>query len=178
MFDLDQFIEDCTTALRDPQPKLAVKEIMSRAVADPASVAAALPPTRAELVPLHSSSELTILKVVWAPGMSIPPHDHLMWAAIGIYGGREDNTFFRRSEAGLVTSGARELDVSEVTLLGHDTIHAVVNPLQRSFTGAIHIYGGDFMNKTRSMWDPDTLVEGPADGAASQRLFEEANVRG
>ncbi len=129
------------------------------------------------MVPIYSSPELSILKVVWAPGMSIPPHDHLMWAAIGIYGGREDNLFYRRSHAGLVTSGGKTLDVSDVTLLGDDTIHSVVNPLQRLYAGAIHIYGGDFMNQTRSMWDAETLEERPADGAASRLLFEEANAR-
>ena len=39
---------------------------------------------------------LTVLNVVWAPGMVLPPHDHRMWAAIGIYAGQEDNEFFRR----------------------------------------------------------------------------------
>ena len=41
--------------------------------------------------------ELTVLHVVWAPRMTIYPHDHRMWAAIGIYAGQEDNSFFRRS---------------------------------------------------------------------------------
>jgi predicted metal-dependent enzyme (double-stranded beta helix superfamily) len=29
------------------------------------------------------------------PGMTLGPHDHCMWAAIGVYTGGEDNTFFR-----------------------------------------------------------------------------------
>ena len=43
-----------------------------------------------------------VLNVVWAPRMSIYPHDHRMWAVIGIYGGAEDNTLFRRGPQGLV----------------------------------------------------------------------------
>ena len=28
--------------------------------------------------------------------MTIMPHNHLMWAVIGVYSGREDNIFWRR----------------------------------------------------------------------------------
>jgi predicted metal-dependent enzyme (double-stranded beta helix superfamily) len=31
--------------------------------------------------------------VVWAPKMTIMPHNHCMWAVIGVYTGREDNIF-------------------------------------------------------------------------------------
>ena len=34
--------------------------------------------------------DLTILNVVWTPGMAVYPQDHRMWAVIGLYGGRED----------------------------------------------------------------------------------------
>ena len=37
--------------------------------------------------------------------MAIYPHEHRMWAVIGLYGGREDNTFYRRSPQGLVVAG-------------------------------------------------------------------------
>ena len=43
--------------------------------------------------------------VVWAPGMRIRPHDHLMWAAIGLYAGQEDNTFYRRADGHMVPAG-------------------------------------------------------------------------
>jgi predicted metal-dependent enzyme (double-stranded beta helix superfamily) len=44
---------------------------------------------------LYSSADLTILNVVWGPRMTIMPHNHRMWAVIGIYTGREDNIFWR-----------------------------------------------------------------------------------
>ncbi len=44
---------------------------------------------------LYRDDDLTVLHVVWAPGMSIYPHDHRMWAVIGIYSGQEDNAFYR-----------------------------------------------------------------------------------
>lgn len=175
MFDLDTFLADCVAARAEAQPRQAVKEVLERAVAAPAEVAAALPPERAELVRLHVSDELTVLKVVWAPGMVLRPHDHRMWASIGIYTGGEDNAFFRRAEGGLTGSGGRELRPSDVCLLGDDAIHGVTNPTTE-FAGAIHIYGGDFFAVERSEWDPQTRVERPYDVEATLRQFEEANA--
>jgi predicted metal-dependent enzyme (double-stranded beta helix superfamily) len=54
-------------------------------------------------------------------------------------------------------------------------IHAVANPL-RQFTGAIHIYGGDFFGTPRSEWDPDTLEERPYDIERAKKVFADANA--
>jgi predicted metal-dependent enzyme (double-stranded beta helix superfamily) len=176
MFDLDRFIADCEEAVSDPEPRQAIKEVLARAVAEPEAVARALPAERAEIERLHVSTELTVIKVVWAPGMRIFPHDHRMWAAIGIYGGQEDNTFYRRSPEGVVASGGTQLRERDVALLGDDTIHAVANP-RRSHTGAIHVYGGDFFTQARSEFDPETLLESPYDVERTLALFEDANRR-
>jgi predicted metal-dependent enzyme (double-stranded beta helix superfamily) len=174
MFDLDTFLGDCITAAADPAPHLAVKSVLERALAEPGDLAGALPPERAELVRLHTSSQLTVLKVVWAPGMSIWPHDHRMWAAIGIYTGGEDNTFYRRRDPGLVESGGTSLRPGDLCLLGDDTIHAVTNPTSE-MAGAIHIYGGDFFATPRSEWDPETSEERPYDLEATLAHFEDQN---
>ena len=175
MFDLDTFIDDCRAANSADQPRLAVKEVLDRAVSTPGAVADALPPTRAELERLHVSEDLTILKVVWAPGMRIRPHDHRTWATIGIYTGGEDNSFYRRAGGGLTESGGRAMRPKDVCLLGDDTIHAVHNPTTE-FAGAIHIYGGNFFEIERSEFDPDTFQEQPYDVEATLRMFEEANA--
>ena len=177
MFDIDAFVSDCTMALRDGQPRLAVKEVLERAVRQPEQVARALPVTRAEIVPLYTSSELSVLKVVWAPGMTFRPHNHLMWAVIGLYGGQEDNTFYRRSGTGIVASGGRELRTGDAALLGDDTIHSVANPRQ-AFTGAIHIYGGDITRRPgRSEWDEATAEEVSYDFERVKHQFEAANAQ-
>lgn len=175
MFDLDTFRADCVAANAEAQPRLAIKEVLSRALADPDAVARALPANRAEIERIHVAPDLTIIKVVWAPGMRIFPHDHRMWAAIGIYGGQEDNTFYRRSRDGVVESGGTTLVERDVTLLGDDTIHAVHNPRER-YTGAIHIYGGDFFTQPRSQFDPETLAEAPYDVEGTVAMFEQANA--
>jgi predicted metal-dependent enzyme (double-stranded beta helix superfamily) len=171
MFDIDSFIAGCAEAAKEAQPRLAIKEVMERAVRRPEQVAAALPATKAELVPLHVSDDLTVLKVVWAPGMRFRPHNHLMWAAIGLYGGEEDNTFYRRAGAGLAVSGGRELHAGDVALLGDDTIHAVTNPRPR-FTGAIHVYGGDITRRPgRSEWEEDSGAEVDYDFVRTRDYF-------
>jgi len=177
MLDLSRFVADCRAALAEPVPQVAVREIVARSVARAAEVEAALgTPREGGLFALHCSADLTILNVVWTPGMAIYPHDHRMWAVIGLYGGREDNTFYRRGPHGLVEAGGKRLEGTETALLGEAVIHAVTNPL-REFTGAIHVYGGDFFATPRSEWSPDTLVERPFDLERARRVYAEANDR-
>jgi predicted metal-dependent enzyme (double-stranded beta helix superfamily) len=177
MFDVDRFVADCRDALADPSPELAVKALMERAVAHPADIEAALgTPRQGEVTVMHHAPDLTVLKIIWTPGMAVYPHDHRMWAVIGLYGGREDNTFYRRTPAGLAVAGDRRLDRGDVTLLGKAVIHAVANPL-REFTGAIHVYGGDFFNVPRSEWSSPVGEEQPYDVARVRRLFADANAR-
>jgi len=175
VFDVDELVADLQTAAREPEPRLAVRDVLERMLAGGGELAAALPATRAELTALHNSPDLTVLKVVWAPGMSIQPHDHRMWAAIAIYGGQEDNAFYRREGRHAVSTGGKVLRAGEVALLGDDVIHSVVNPLT-TLTGAIHVYGGEFFSRPRSDWDPTTLEELP-EPVDSRTVFEEANRR-
>jgi predicted metal-dependent enzyme (double-stranded beta helix superfamily) len=177
MLNLDHFIAECRAALTATSPELAIKEILERAVADPAAVEAAVgTPRQAQLTTLYHARDLTIVNVVWTPGMAVYPHDHRMWALIGLYGGREDNTFYRRSAGGLQVAGGRQLETGDVGLLGQAVIHSVVNPL-RVLTGAIHIYGGDFIGTPRSDWDPETLQERPYDIARARKVVADANER-
>ncbi|HZR99397.1 MAG TPA: hypothetical protein VFE37_11855 [Chloroflexota bacterium] len=176
MFEMEEMIARFRAALQEHSPELAIKEIMSQALSNPGEVAAALgPATKAEIVALHHSPQLTVLRVIWAPGMSIYPHDHRMWAVIGLYGGQEDNTFFRRGREGLVRAGSKDLERGDAALLGKDVIHAVTNP-RGTFAEAIHVYGGDFFNEPRSEWDPVTLEERPYDVERARRVFAEANA--
>ncbi|MGH9224497.1 MAG: hypothetical protein ACRD2W_12130 [Acidimicrobiales bacterium] len=179
MFDVDQFVADLRAARAEDDHRLAIKEVVERAVHNPVQVADALPATRAEIVPIHTSPDLSVMKVVWAPGMSFRPHNHLMWAVIGLYGGQEDNTFYRRPAPGqpaIVPSGGRELRVTDVALLGDDTIHAVTNPCA-VFTGAIHVYGGDLTRRPgRSEWDEATMEEVCYDFERTRKHFEDANA--
>lgn len=177
MFSVEQLIADCRQALSADSPDRAIKEVVARAVSNPGEVERALgTPRKAEIIPLHRSADLTVLNVIWAPGMSIYPHDHRMWAVIGLYGGTEDNYFFRRGRNGVERASFKQLETADAALLGAQTIHAVTNPLTR-FTGAIHIYGGDFFAVPRSEFDPETLEERPYDVEKTKRVFLDANQR-
>jgi predicted metal-dependent enzyme (double-stranded beta helix superfamily) len=179
MFDLHEFIGDCRSALEiDPSHKL-VREVVARAVAEPRAVLDRLgEPKRAVLQKLYHSPELTILNVVWGSLMTGRPHNHRMWAVIGLYGGREDNVYWRRipgdPHGKLEAAGARALGTRDAEPFGSDIIHSVTNPLSR-LTGALHVYGGDFFAAERSEWDPESLIEGPFDVARVMREFEAAN---
>jgi predicted metal-dependent enzyme (double-stranded beta helix superfamily) len=178
MFDVDDLIERCQQAAAEDEPRRAIREVLERAVSAPHEVHRSLNPTEGGLALLHHADDLTILHVVWAPGMEIYPHDHRMWAAIGIYEGQEDNAFYRRRGPGertLVESGGKQLYTGDTVVLGDDTIHGVVNPLRR-LTAAIHVYGGDLVNQPRSRWGPGPREERPYDMEASRREFAEANA--
>ena len=176
----EQLVDDCKRANVDGGQK-AVLEVVERAVSDPAGVLNGLgEPQRAGVNKVFVSDELTVLNLVWGPHMTLMPHNHNMWAVIGIYTGREDNIFWRRQEGhadGLLKAqGARALSVKDCVPLGPDVIHSVTNPVQR-LTGALHVYGGDFFGAPRSEWDPESLLEGTYDVAKNLRLFEESNQR-
>ena len=181
MFDPDLFIADCRAAVAADRSHKFVRDVVARAVSDPSAVLKGLgEPRRAVLQKLYQSPELTILNVVWGPMMTLMPHDHRMWAVIGMYTGREDNIFWRRvpgdSGGRIEAAGARALCMGDAEPLGRDIIHSVTNPIPR-LTGAIHVYGGDFFAVERSEWNPETLLEGRFDVERAVRSFEEANAR-
>jgi predicted metal-dependent enzyme (double-stranded beta helix superfamily) len=178
MFDVDEFIKACQAARAETEPRVAVREVIAEAMSRPGEVGDALRPTEGGLTLLHQAPDLTILHVVWAPGMSIFPHDHRMWAAIGIYAGQEDNAFYRRSGAGephLVESGGKVLVTGDSVVLGDDMIHSVTNSKDK-LTGAIHVYGGDLENQPRSQWGPGPLEERPYDIDLARGEFAKANA--
>jgi predicted metal-dependent enzyme (double-stranded beta helix superfamily) len=181
VFDLDQFIADCRAAVAEDSSHKAVREIVARAVAEPGSVLKSVgEPRLAGIERIYHGPDLTILNVVWAPMMTIMPHEHRMWAVIGVYTGAEDNTFWRRTgepgQSRVEAAGARSLRVGDAEPLGRDIVHSVTNPIPR-LTGAIHVYGGDFFAVQRSEWDPEALTERPYDVDKNMRLFTEANAR-
>ena len=176
-FDRDRFVEECVAASRDDESQLAVRQVLERAIVGHRSVLAGLgEPARAGLDVLLRSPTLTIFAAHWAPRMSLPAHDHRMWALIGLYTGREDNIFWTRTAEGLRATEANVLFAGDVATLPADAVHSVTNPLPR-FTGGIHIYGGDFFQTPRSQWNQETLAEEPSDGDTIMAMFERENER-
>jgi predicted metal-dependent enzyme (double-stranded beta helix superfamily) len=177
VFEKERFIEQCRAALKESDVHAAIQELVARAVSEPAQVIRALgEPQRAGVETIYKADDLTILNLCWGPRMEFKPHDHRMWAVIGIYGGQEQNIFYRRAEHGLKRHGAKELHTRDTAPLGANIIHAVTNPLDH-ITGAIHVYGGNFFATPRSEWDPVTFEEQPYDVQHTMQAFEDSNKR-
>jgi predicted metal-dependent enzyme (double-stranded beta helix superfamily) len=175
--EVDDIVSRCRAALGEHSPVLAVRDVLDELVADPSALERAVGPVElGGINPLHNSDDLTILRVAWTPGMVLYPHEHRMWAAIGMYGGQEDNAFYRRAPQGLEPAGGREVPAGDVLVLGDDVIHSVANT-HTDFAVALHVYGGDFFNGARSEWDFETFTERPRDLDRTRRLFDEANER-
>jgi predicted metal-dependent enzyme (double-stranded beta helix superfamily) len=174
---VEDIVSRCRAALAEHTPVLAVRDVLDELVADQPALDRALGPVElGGVTTLHNAADLTILRVAWTPGMALNPHEHRMWAVIGMYGGQEDNAFYRRASGGLEPAGGREVPAGDVLVLGDDVIHSVANP-RREFAVALHVYGGDFFTAERSEWDFETYEERPRDFAGTRRLFDEANRR-
>ena len=107
MFSKDRFIEDCRTAVAEGEG--AIREIVAEAVSNGTRVMAELgEPAHAGISALYRAHDLTILQFSWAPYMALMPHNHQMFAVIGIYAGREDNIFWRRKERTIEAASAEE----------------------------------------------------------------------
>jgi predicted metal-dependent enzyme (double-stranded beta helix superfamily) len=177
MFNKDKFIEECITAI--PEGQQALREIVGAAVSDSAGIISELgEPEHAGITPLYRSDELTIINFTWAPCMNLMPHNHQMYAVIGVYSGREDNVYWRKTKSSIEAAGAKSLGRGDVATLGRNIIHSVINPIEK-MTCALHVYGGDFFapHEPRSEWDHETLEERPWDIEKVKARFQDAEMR-
>ena len=176
-FDKDDFIEECLRAVRSgDRANLQVKEIVERAVANPGAIESEVRPwSESPMMTIwHRSDELTALHIVWPPDVDLFAHDHNMWAVIGIYGGREDNSFYKRLEDGRIEPHTgKTLLKKDVVALGSQVVHSVRNPT-REWTAALHVYGGEFFTTPRTMWDADTFDPVPFDPDFTREILESA----
>jgi predicted metal-dependent enzyme (double-stranded beta helix superfamily) len=182
MFTTAQFIDDCRNALAMSEPTVAVNRILAEAIKDPGAIDAAIGPgdpsenESAQYHFLHQSPELTIMRVIMPEHLQSPPHNHLVWAVIGMYRGGENNVFYRRNGERIEESGRHNLSAPEVMELAADIIHGISNPLDRR-SYALHVYGGSLANPARSLWNPFTLREEPFQLPAMLQYEREMMVR-
>jgi predicted metal-dependent enzyme (double-stranded beta helix superfamily) len=175
-FDKDEFVDACLDAVRSGDGAKGVKQIVERAVSKPSAIASEVGDlTEGAMTTVwHRSDELTVLHIVWPPEVELFPHDHNMWAVIGLYGGREDNHFYRRLEDGRIEPNTgKVLLESDVVRLGGDVVHHVENPT-RDWTAALHVYGNDFYGVPRTMWDKKTLSPHVLDTDLIEQRLQEA----
>jgi predicted metal-dependent enzyme (double-stranded beta helix superfamily) len=161
--ETEEFVAQCSAAVMEDRGPTATREVVERAIRDRRLMEEL--PLEAGVNVLHSAEDLTILHVVMAErpvGAGNPiPHDHLMWALIGVTHGSEENEFFRRSAHTIEPSGeGRVIAEGEVLTMGDRTIHSVKNPSSEQLSSALHVYGGNLIAAEKTMWcDPDWTEE-------------------
>ena len=178
MFDLASFVEECRAAACESDAPGAVRNVIDRALTDKRSISEVLgdgPPHTT----LHRSSSLTVQAIIWPTGILIPPHDHRMWAVVGVVHGQEDNALYTRAGAKLRLVRRVSVEEAEVLVLDEDAVHAVANPCSRPTLG-LHVYGGDILGASRSTWDSAGCEERPFDPELYERFatgFEQLRRR-
>lgn len=176
-FDRETFINECRQAIDEDQPQFAVREVVERAVSDPAAIERDLGVAdRWRVDVLYNADDLTIMHFVWPPSVDLFPHEHKMWSTVGIYGGIEDNTYYRRGGDSIEVTGHKRAEVGDVLLLGADGIHSVHNPT-RQWTAALHVYGSDFFAHPRLQWNTDTGEATPFDFENARAVLAAADAR-
>jgi hypothetical protein len=141
MFDKDVFVADGLAAVRSGGGQKAVNDIVARAVSTPSAIGDEVRPwTESLMMTLwHRSDELTALHIVLPPEVDLFAHDHNMWVAVGIYGGREDNQFYTRlTDAQIQPNVGKTLLPNDVFSLGDKAVHCATNPTGE-WTAALHV---------------------------------------
>ncbi len=179
-FDKDEFVSACMAVVRSgDRPQSAVKEIVERSVSNVSGIEKELGDTTSGpmMTVWHRSDALTVLHIVWPPEVELLAHDHNMWAVIGVYGGREDNQFYRRRPDGRIEPNTgKTITSGDVVALGSEVVHSVTNPT-REWTAALHVYGGEFFATPRTMWDANTHEPMPYDAEFTKQILEAAADR-
>jgi predicted metal-dependent enzyme (double-stranded beta helix superfamily) len=172
VFVAETFVRECRSAASALDPVGAVQVVVEAAISDGASIDAALGTERQrENDTLFSSRMLTVQRILWPGGVGSSPHEHRMWAVIGVYRGEELNHLFERTPDGLKEYDERVVRRREALALDANVIHSVENP-HRELTAGLHVYGGDILGADRSAWGPDGCeVPFPENNAAYIAMF-------
>jgi hypothetical protein len=171
-FDVEAFVAQCQHAASQPDPSTAVRAVVAAAITDGPSIDAALGGNGYGLRETwFVSPALTVQRIGWPPGIRTGPHEHRMWAVVGVYVGTELNRLFHRTSDGLIEHSVCHVGQGEVLVLDDTAIHSVANPC-RGRTVGLHVYGGDIVTTGRSEWDPNgNEVPFGTGGAAQLAMF-------
>lgn len=178
-FDIDEFVAACLSAWTT-DGTAAVQEVLRRTLTGGCGAVRDVfgEPTRAGLTVLYPGPELVVENMVWAPGMYYPAHNHNTSVMTGVYAGTEVNDFYSKVGGGPTAplERTRTVDILEgdTVLMAEDAIHRIANPDKRRFTGAFHIYIGDYLHSSRSIWYPGDAEE-PATFDLTKDIFAAAN---
>jgi predicted metal-dependent enzyme (double-stranded beta helix superfamily) len=160
-FDKEAFVASCHDALAETDVVAAVTETVQRVLVECGESIGTSDET------LHRSPILTVQRLRWGSGALTDPHEHRLWAVVGVYRGEEQNRFYERGPTGLRPTGERVVARGDVLSLAPDVIHSAAS-IGSDWLGGLHVYGGDLFAVERSAWDP-AGQEHPYEAVASQR---------
>jgi len=159
-FELNAFVQQLRAAAIEDEPVKRVRELMTGAFRDPASIRAAMPEFENDDEVLFEDDTVSIWFVRFVPGLHVPPHDHQTTATIGVYEGAEDNHFYLREAGRLVHKSSRRVGPGEVIALKPDGIHSV-EAADHAPSCGIHVYLAKLTTIERSLFDWDSGVACP-----------------
>jgi predicted metal-dependent enzyme (double-stranded beta helix superfamily) len=174
--DLSELVEACREVAGGDTPTGDVAELVGDFLHQPDLPRLVGDGDHSTYQALYRGEDLLVLHGVVPPTPApVAPHDHRMWAVIGVYQGIEQNELFVRDEGGgLDTVDRFTVATGEVRILDPSTIHSVQARGDR-YLGAIHVYGGDLFGTPRSTWIDD--VECPLDESALPAFFDRLRRR-
>lgn len=165
---LERLIDSVKDAVSDPS---RVEVILTEAMADRDDwLDARFQETHESdyaLYPLYRApgGRCSIVCVALKPGKPAPIHNHGAWAVIGIYKGRERDTWYRRVDDGTVP-GRAQLEVEQAAVNDRGSVHIVpdgkihtVEALDHHPAVSIHVYGTDILTQVRSSFDLEAGTE-------------------
>jgi predicted metal-dependent enzyme (double-stranded beta helix superfamily) len=173
---LSELIEACREVAGGDTPPRDVGELVAAFLHKPDLSSLLGDGDRSTYQALYRGEDILVLHGVVPPTPApVAPHNHRMWAVIGVYQGLEQNELFVQNEAGgLDTLDRFTVAAGEVRILDPSTIHSVQARGDR-YLGAIHVYGGDLFGTPRSTWIDD--VECPLDESALPAFFDRLRRR-
>jgi predicted metal-dependent enzyme (double-stranded beta helix superfamily) len=167
---IQELVEQCRDAATTQDPVIGVMEVLGTFLHQLNLEQQLGAADRSTYEALYRGRDLLVLHGVVPPTpRPVDPHDHRMWAVIGVYRGQEDNQLFARTDdATLEPTDRFSLRAGEIRPLDVSTIHSV--RAVGGYLGAVHVYGGDLFGTPRSTWRGG--VEQANDESALTAFFE------
>lgn len=128
---------------------------------------------------LYRSDDLVLFSLVIPPEVETPVHDHLAWGLVGLYGGQQEESFYRRVDEMDNDIGPAELELDRVQEQSRGDFYELVPPeddIHKVKTSSdepsvsIHLLGADVGCVQRHAFDPD-------DDFVEQFMSHYTNVR-
>ena len=150
---MDDVLQKIIDAAHTAEAEQAVRSVVQAFVADPEQAAKRCPDFEDDDVILFENETVSIWFCRFAPGHSVPPHNHRISATIGVFRGIERNDVFARTEQGSLERSAQiEVRPGEVITLPSEVIHGVTC-VSDTPSEALHVYLGALSKIDRSLFD-------------------------